>query len=141
MLLMAQAGLRRSNARGIILFTMESDIEGQGDFDAADKSVGQEKEIPLCLKCARPVNPMSHYCPHCGEATGQLTPCIPFVNLRMQINFYAQIWHQIWSGKVSFLGCSFRLLMIILFVPIMLLALIPMLWEKLKSHKRSSFLP
>ena len=115
---------------------MESDIEGQDEFDMVDKSSEQEKEIPLCLKCARPVDPLSHYCPHCGEATGQLTPYIPFVNLRMQINFYAQMWHQVWSGKVSFLGCSFRLLMIILFVPVMLLALIPMLWEKLKSRKR-----
>jgi len=120
---------------------MESDIEGQGEFDTADKSAEQEKEIPLCLKCARPVDQMSHYCPHCGEATGQLTPYIPFVNLRMQINFYAQIWHQIWSGKVSFLGRSFRLLMIILLIPIMLLALIPMLWEKLKSRKRPSSVP
>jgi hypothetical protein len=109
---------------------MKSGIEEQGDSDK------WEKEIPLCLKCARPVDPLSHYCPHCGETTGQLTPYIPFVNLRMQINFWVQMWHQVWSGKVSFAGRCFRLFMVIWNVPIMLLALIPMLWEKSKNKNR-----
>jgi hypothetical protein len=108
---------------------MKSDIEGQNE------STEQPKEIPLCLKCARPVDPLSHYCPNCSETTGQLTPYIPFVNLRMQINFWVQTWHQAWSGKVSFPGRCFRLFMVILIFPIMLLALPSMLWEKLKSRK------
>jgi len=98
----------------------------------------QIKEVPLCLKCARPVDPSSHYCPHCGETTGQMTPYIPFVNLRMQVNFYVQMWHQVWSGRVSFLGGVFRLLLIVLFVPYLLLVLPIMLWEKLRRKNPKS---
>jgi len=109
---------------------MNSEIEGQNE------SGEQIKDVPLCLKCARPVDPLSHYCPNCGETTGQMTPYIPFVNLRMQINFWVQSWHQAWSGRISFAGRCLRLLMIVLYMPILLLALIPMLWEKLKSKKK-----
>ena len=106
---------------------MNSEIEGQNE------SIEQGKETPLCLRCARPVDPLSHYCPHCGETTGQMTPYIPFVNLRMQINFWVQSWHQVWSGRISFAGCCLRLFMIVLCMPIILLALLIMLWDKLKT--------
>jgi len=95
----------------------------------------QIREIPLCLKCAHPIDPLGHYCPYCGEATGQLTPYIPFVNLRMKVNFYFQMWHQVWSGRVSFLGLCIRLLMIAAFLPIPLLMLPIMLWDKLRIRK------
>ena len=104
----------------------ESDIEKQSEFSE------KQKEIPLCLRCARPVDPMSHYCPNCGEATGQMTPYIPFVNLRMQVNFWVQSWHQMFSHEISFAGRCLRLLMIILLFPIMLLAVPFMLWEKFR---------
>lgn len=108
----------------------------KSDFEEQDESSKQGKEIPLCLRCARPVDPLSHYCPHCGETTGQMTPYIPFVNLRMQINFWVQSWEQVWSGRISFAGRCLRLFMIVLYMPILLVALIPMLWEKLKSKKK-----
>ena len=118
---------------------MGPDIKKQDEFNPCDEAENRQKEIPLCLRCARPVDPLSHYCPHCGETTGQMTPYIPFVNLRMQVNFYVQMWHQICSGRISFLGRIFRLLMIILFVPILLLIALPMmLWEKLKNKKKGS---
>jgi hypothetical protein len=52
----------------------------------------EEKEIneeegegtPVCIKCFRPVDPLAHYCPNCGGATGQLTHYLPFVNIRWQ---------------------------------------------------------
>jgi hypothetical protein len=109
---------------------MGSDIEKQNEMGE------QIRDVPLCLKCARPVDAMSHYCPHCGETTGQMTPYIPFVNLRMQINFYAQMWRQIWFGRISFTGRVFRLLMIVLLMPILLLALPAALWEKFRAKSR-----
>ncbi len=105
-----------------------------GDFE--DK--GETKDIPLCLNCARPVDPLSHYCPHCGEATGQLTPYIPFVNLRMQVSFYGQLWRQLWFGRISFLGRVFRLIMLVVLVPFVLLVLPFVLWDKLKSKTRNN---
>ena len=108
----------------------------KSDIEKQNESLKEPKEIPLCLKCARPVAPLSHYCPNCGETTGQLTPYIPFVNLRMQVNFWVQSWHQVWSGRISWPGRVFRLLMIILLFPLMILAMPFMLWEKLKAKNR-----
>ena len=112
------------------MLSMESDI------NEPNESEEQIKEIPLCLRCARPVDPLSHYCPHCGEATGQLTPCIPFVNLRMQVTFWVQAWYQLWSRRISFMGRIFRLLMIFLLFPMMMLAMPFLLWDKFKPKKR-----
>lgn len=100
------------------------------DIKRQNNTVRPIKEIPLCLRCAQPVDPLSHYCPNCGEATGQFTPCIPFVNLRMQVSFWVQAWHQIWSKQVPLTGRILRLLMIILLFPIMLLAVPFLLWDK-----------
>ena len=106
------------------------------DVERQDEFPEQSKDIPLCLKCARPVDPMSHYCPHCGETTGQMTPYIPFVNLRMQVNFWVQSWHQVFSGEASFAGRCLRLLLILLLFPIILLAIPFILWERIKSGKK-----
>jgi len=109
---------------------MTSESEEQGKFD------GKEKEAPLCLKCLRPVDPLYYYCSHCGEATGQLTPYIPFVNIPWQTRIWGQMWQQLWSSDISFAGRLFRLLMIILFAPILLVGLIPKLWQGLKRTNR-----
>ena len=103
------------------------------DIEQQNKATERITEVPLCIRCARPVDPLSHYCPHCGEATGQFTPCIPFVNLRMQVTFWVQAWYQLWSRRISFAGRLFRLLMIVLLFPMMFLAMPFLLWEKFKS--------
>jgi hypothetical protein len=95
-----------------------------------DENSGDPQETPLCLRCLRPVDPRAYYCPHCGEATGQLTPYIPFVNIPWEVRIWGQAWRQMWSRDVSIPGRLFRLLMIVWNVPIMLLGLIPRLWHK-----------
>ena len=100
------------------------------EHERSDEAAG---ETPLCLRCLGPVDPLAHYCPHCGCAVGQLTPCIPFVNIRWATNIWGQIWKQTWSRDVSAAGRLFRFFMIIWFVPIMLVGLIPMLWRKLRG--------
>ncbi len=106
------------------------------DFEPDFEQNEQVKDVPLCLRCAKPVDPLSHYCPHCGEATGQLTPYIPFVNLRLQIGFYGQLWRQLWFGDISFLGRVFRLIMIVVLIPILLLAMPLVLWDLFKNKTR-----
>ena len=107
----------------------------ESETEELDESDSPEKETPLCLKCMRPVDPLHYYCPHCGEATGQLTPYIPFVNIPWQTRIWGQMWRQVWSSDVSFAGRLFRLFMIIWNVPIMLVGLIPKLWQKSKAKK------
>jgi hypothetical protein len=78
-------------------------------------------ETPLCLGCLRPVDPRAYYCPYCGEATGQLTPPLPFVNIPWQIRIWGQMWRQMWSREVSLPGRLLRLVMIVWLAPVLLL--------------------
>ena len=79
---------------------------------------------PVCLRCFQPVDPIAHYCSHCGEATGRFTHYIPFVNIPWQTRIWGQIWRQIWSDDISIPGRAFRLFMIIWNVPFMLVGLL-----------------
>ena len=94
-----------------------------------DKTEHEEQKdagegTPVCLRCFRPVDPLAHYCPHCGEATGQLTHYIPFVNIPWQTRVWGQVWRQIWSRDVSLPGRAFRLFMVVWNVPFMLIGLL-----------------
>lgn len=92
-------------------------IEEQEPQDVGDGT-------PVCIRCFQPVDPLAHYCPHCGQATGQLTPYIPFVSIPWEISIWGQIWRQIWSRDVSFAGRVFRLFMVAWNVPVMLIGLL-----------------
>ena len=105
----------------------------ESEIDQNDKHIEQDKATPLCLNCLKPVDPLFHYCPYCGRTTGQLTPYIPFVNIPWQTQIWGQMWRQIWSHDVSFAGKLFRLFMIVWWVPVMLVGLIPYLWQKVKK--------
>ena len=102
-----------------------------------NESKGQEEEIPLCLNCLQPVNPLAHYCPNCGRAVGQYTPIMPYESLRWQVDIWGNIWKQLWSKEVSFIGKIFRFIMIIWNVPIMLIGVIPKLLQKIKLSNKS----
>jgi len=88
------------------------------------ESDGPEKEVPVCLRCLRPADPSAHYCPHCGEATGQLTPYIPFVSIPWETRIWGQMWRQVWSHDVSIGGRLLRLFMIVWGAPVLLIGLI-----------------
>jgi hypothetical protein len=84
----------------------------------------EDVESPVCIRCFQPVDPLAHYCPNCGAATGQLTHYLPFVNIRWQASVWGQAWRQIGYREVSIPGRLFRLLMIVWNVPIMLIGLL-----------------
>jgi len=97
---------------------MESD---QVEHEEPDNS---GDETPVCIRCFRPVNPLAHYCPHCGEATGRFTQYLPFESIPWQTRVWGQVWRQIWSGDVSLPGRAFRLFMVVWNVPFMLIGLL-----------------
>ena len=90
----------------------------------------EAEERPLCLRCLQPVDPRAYYCPNCGEATGQLTPYLPYVNIPWEVGIWGRMWRQVWSRNISLPGRLFRLFMIVWNVPILLIGLIPELWHK-----------
>ncbi len=92
-----------------------------------EKSAIPEAEgegTPVCSRCFRPVDPLAHYCPNCGAATGQLTHYLPVESIRWQASVWGQAWRQIRYRDVSVAGRLFRLLMIVWNVPIMLIGLL-----------------
>lgn len=106
-----------------------------------DKTENEEPKdagegTPVCMRCFRPVDPLAHYCPHCGEATGQLTPYIPFVSIPWETRIWGQIWRQIWSRDVSLPGRVFRLFMVVWNVPVMLIGLFFKSGQKSEKNQR-----
>ncbi|MCX5643101.1 MAG: hypothetical protein NTZ17_00200 [Phycisphaerae bacterium] len=95
------------------------------------------RETPLCLRCMRPVDPLTYYCPHCGEATGQLTPYIPFVNIAWQTRIWGQMWRQAWSRDVSIPGFLLRLVLIVFYAPVLLVGLIFRPWQEAERTEPS----
>jgi hypothetical protein len=92
--------------------------------------IAEAQETPLCLRCLRPVDPRAYYCPYCGEATGQLTPYLPVVNIPWETGIWGRMWRQVWSRDVSIPGRLFRLFMILWNVPILLMiGLVIRLWH------------
>jgi len=97
---------------------MESQTMGQKDIPEEEGN-----GTPVCIKCFKPVDPLAHYCPNCGAATGQFTHYLPLESIRWQASVWGQAWRQIWFREVSIPGRLFRF-MIVWNVPIILLGLL-----------------
>jgi hypothetical protein len=109
---------------------------GASDAKADDLEPADEG-TPVCLYCLHPVGRLAHYCPHCGEAVGQLTPYIPFVNVRWQARIWGDMWRQVWSSRFSMSGRLFRVCLIVLFAPVLLLVL-PFTFRSMIRRRRES---
>lgn len=106
----------------------------------AEPKAGHDRpdETPVCLRCLRPVDPLAYYCPHCGEATGQLTPILPFVNIPWWTRIWGRMWRQMWSREVSLPGRLLRLFLILWYVPILLIGLLFRPWRNKTEEGRNS---
>lgn len=47
-----------------------------------------QAEVPLCVRCLRPLPENIYYCPHCGHVANTLTPYLPFINIPFYTRFY-----------------------------------------------------
>ena len=95
-------------------------------------------ETPVCIRCFRPVDPLAHYCPHCGEATGQFTHYLPFESIPWLTHVWGQVWRQIWSRDVSLPGRAFRLFMVVWKAPVMLIGLLFLPWREPEQQQRQN---
>jgi hypothetical protein len=82
----------------------------------AEETLGSpDRAMPLCLHCLEPYEPLvQHYCPKCGNAVGQLTPNIPFVNIPFEFEFWGRLWKAVWSPRQG--RYIFRVMALVLFV-------------------------
>ncbi len=51
-----------------------------------------ENDPGICVNCATPIkDKRQHYCPKCGNVTGQFTRYIPFVNIQFNYSIFGTI--------------------------------------------------
>lgn len=103
------------------------------DIKTESAALADDAESPLCLHCLEAIDPLDKTCPHCGGAVGQLTPYLPYESIRWQTDIWGRMWHQAWSPTRSIAGRLLRLAVIVLFVPILLVGLLPIAWRRLRG--------
>jgi hypothetical protein len=91
-----------------------------------DKQELDELSIPVCLNCTKPVeNPKQHYCPHCGNVTGEYTRYLPFINIQFNYSIFGTLWKKLIDNKTNFFVRIIYFLLIMFLAPIMLIVGIP----------------
>ncbi len=102
-----------------------------------DETMLAADATPCCPHCLAQISPLEDYCSHCGEAVGQLTGVIPFVNIRFQTNFYGKLWRKLWYHEgVGMLTRAICLLCIMLLAPVMFLGLPVVIWDAIQARRR-----
>ena len=85
-------------------------------------------ESPVCVNCLAPVlNPTQHYCPVCGNVTGDFTRYIPFLNIRFNYSLFATLWAKLKSPDARLITKMVALIPILLLAPLMLGVGLPVL--------------
>jgi len=79
------------------------------------------KEIPVCTNCLEPIlDPRQHYCPKCGNVTGEYTRYIPFVNIQFQYSIFGKMWSNVKSTEKPLLTKVASLLIVGVIAPAIL---------------------
>ena len=89
-----------------------------------------DREVPLCSRCLEPVRPRDYYCERCGQAVGQYTTYLPYIDIPFQVDFLATLWRRLWSRDTGPLARIGFFLMVLFLTPILFLALPFILWDK-----------
>ena len=98
--------------------------------------MARDSDVPVCLHCMRPHSPLEHFCPHCGNTVGQLTPNIPFVSIPFEVEFLSSTWRRIWASDT---GAALRVvcvLIVVMLAPLLLVGLPFVLLTAARQPKR-----
>ncbi len=109
----------------------------------AEARVNDPDAVPVCSHCFQPVSPLDHYCDDCGEAVGQWTAYIPWVNIPYLASFFERLWMRIWWRRDTPLRRRLGYLMVIVLLAaaifelvVMLVAGIPfVVWRRLTARR------
>ena len=102
------------------------------------------KEIPVCTNCLQPIfDKRQHYCPKCGNVTGDFTRYIPFVNIQFGYSIFSTMWKNIKSDTVPTHKRLVTLLVALMILPVVVLpiwlfGLIIAVFEKIQKNKKRS---
>jgi hypothetical protein len=102
-----------------------------------DETMLAHDATPVCPHCLAQISPLDDYCGRCGEAVGQLTGIIPFVNIRFQTNFYGKLWRKVWYEEdVPVLTQTMCMLCILLLAPFMFVGLPIVIRDAVRARRR-----
>ncbi len=114
--------------------------DSEVDFEDLEQPVSQ-----LCTNCLAPVdNPRQHYCPACGNVTGEFTRYIPFLNIPFNYSLLATLWGKLKRPETSLISKIVAVAIILVTAPLMLVVGLPILcYCKLtkKSNKANALDP
>ena len=99
---------------------------------------------PVCPHCLTPFDPYTqYYCVHCGRGVADVTPYVPFVNIRYNFAPFGIVWRKVWRDEeTGFLQRLLLLLFMLLTVPIMVVIGLPFVaWGMLRSRRRGDETP
>ncbi len=97
---------------------------------AKSKGISELAEAPVCLQCFTPFDPLQHFCRHCGNTVGQLTPYIPYLNIPFNYGIFSTMWERVWFDKQNRLRTKvFFLFLIFYLAPVMSLGLPFAIWR------------
>lgn len=88
---------------------------------------------PLCTRCLAPADPLKYYC-ECGEAIGQFTQYVPYVNIRFNNSIYGELWRRLLSPDTRLWLRCFSFGMLVLFAPIMFVGMFFVLRERWRAR-------
>ncbi|HBC88808.1 MAG TPA: hypothetical protein DCZ94_17840 [Lentisphaeria bacterium] len=109
----------------------------RNDKDGVEGADEEGEGTPVCIKCLRPVDgPAQHYCPKCGNVTGEYTRYIPFLDIPFNYSIYPTLWSQLKSDQTAWYVKLLNFFFIIVTAPVMILIGIPLwLFWKLPIEK------
>lgn len=104
-----------------------------------DEDKLENESEPLCLNCLKPVkNPGQHYCPDCGNVTGDFTRYIPFVNIQFNYSIFRSLWKKLNNRKTNFFVRIIYFILIMALAPVMLLVGLPVrIYRIIKTNLKS----
>jgi hypothetical protein len=80
----------------------------------------------LCTRCQRPVSSSrQHYCPDCGNVTGEFTGYLPFVNIPFSCSLYETLWKKLKLKEGHLAARLFGFLVLLFCAPLILIVGIP----------------
>lgn len=107
-----------------------------GDAENAEAGAAPEEGVPCCTGCARPYVRGQYYCTHCGTGVGNITPYVPYVNIRFNYGPFAGIWQGLkGDGEIGYGRWIVYVVIVLLVWPIVLIALPFMLAEWLRAGR------
>lgn len=96
----------------------------------------EPRDVPLCTRCLRPVHAGRYYCPHCGQATGEYTTYLPFVDIPFQVDFMAAWWKRATGPGLAWWRRIPMLLLLFLEVPIVVvICLLSLPWRAIRRRR------